>query len=161
MDDGGGGDHSSVLGGDTPNLLVKYSVGVNASDAGKTFRLRCRVWNAYGASEWSDELTAAASEAPSPPSVSILLSNSTHFTLSLELPSHTGGLEITGLSLFISGFPAISYTPITGYSFPDLAPQFSVSGLSLTAGEYYLVSASVTNANQLQSSRSLPISLTL
>jgi hypothetical protein len=99
MDDGQGSDFYAVAGFSPYSMQPDYTI-TNVT-RGNTFRLRYRVVNAIGFSDYSTTLFALVATFPSPPPpVSLISATDSTITLSMRESANSGGSKIQTYELW-------------------------------------------------------------
>lgn len=147
MDDGLGGDFTSVIGNPTDNMLTYY-VATNVVK-GREYRFKYRAKNTNGWSVFSSILTVKAASTPSkPPTPTLITATSTSMQLQFYKPHDNGGSDITSYELYIndgtdSNEPT---TLVASYSTNTMTHTLGTVADSLTSGKIYRFKFRAINA---------------
>lgn len=133
MDDGQNGDYFDVVGYAEDNLNRTVVVTENVTKS-RTYRLRYRVRNEVGWSQFSEPAYILAAQKPSQPAAPTLSAvTSTQIDLVFYAPEDNGGDVLTGYELFkATGTGSLSQ--VGTYTDDDLSHELTVSADSLVAG---------------------------
>ena len=149
MDDGAGGEFVLVVGQDEAKTTLATSYTAEDLVKGQTYRLKCRVLNAIGWSDWSTETYIVAAIAPAAPRAPTLLSaTATEMSLRLYVPEDNGGSPLTEFELYINDGDDANEpgTKITTYTTNAETHTLSVAGDGLTTGLIYKLQSRAVNA---------------
>ena len=139
IDDGTGGDFSTILGGDSNVYLGLSAQTSNNIVQGHTYRVIVRARNINGWSAFSDiAYVLAASKPDPPPKPTYVTSTSTSITLSISFSQNDNGDLISGHKLFRdAGNLTGNFIEVTAY---DGSNEFEVTGLTEdTLYRFYIV----------------------
>ena len=147
MDDGAGGDYTTVLGSEETALKTRYTaVGLKM---GAFYRFKCRVRNKIGWSEWSTDTLIQAADKPAKPLPPKLVSaTATEINLQFFVPSETGSSALTGFKLFMNDGDDSNEadTHVISYTSNSLLHTLTAADDGLEAGKIYKFRFVATNA---------------
>ena len=139
VDDGAGGDFSTILGGDSTVYLGTSAQTSTNIVQGHTYRVRVRARNVNGWSDYSDiAYILAASKPDPPPKPTYITSTETSITLNISFSENDNGALISGHKLFIdAGSLTSNFSEVTTY---DGTNEYEVPGLTNgTSYRFYMV----------------------
>lgn len=133
IDDGFGNNYQSIAGYDTKTMQTTYTI--NNLEESRTYRLRYRVLNLVGWSQYSPVFYALVATVPVAPPTPVLVS-ATDSQISLQFGEslHNGGSEITGYELWRDSGYGTAFLKVDSYTDNSLAHTVSQG---LVAGEIY------------------------
>jgi len=139
MDDGLGGDYSSVIGFSTNSLLTTYTIS-SGIKKGREYRFRYRARNAIGWGPFSSESSILAANVPQAPAKPTFNSFATN-TLNINVnPSEdNGGSVVTAYELYRDAGDdfASSFTKLTNYDGSSLVYGATNANDGIVLGKVY------------------------
>jgi hypothetical protein len=151
MDDGIGGNFTSMIGYETDSLETTFTVKSEQIQSGSIFRFRYRTRNTNGWSLFSPiSHIKAATIAVRPPAPTLILATAASISVNLFETTLDGGEIITGYELHINeGGASTVYRKVITYDGFDTTHTISTGGnpeLGLVAGTIYKFKYRANNA---------------
>lgn len=146
MDDGQGGDFTTVTGYDAADLSTTHTATGLTKGFSYGFKYACK--NENGWSEFSDITYISAADVPAKPDTPTLVSASdSDINLQFYVPEDNGGSPITEYALYINaGDGSDPTTEITNYDGTSMTYTVGGTAESLTVGKIYKFKITATNA---------------